>query len=87
MHADPAYNASYRPFLDTLPTADEVLGPEMWAPDMVAALQSPELVRHHRHPAAKPNAVWCILAATVISVQSTLVPGRHDSKTMGASTS
>jgi hypothetical protein len=45
MHADPEYNASHQPYLDTLPTAEEVLSPEMWTEDMVSALQSPELVR------------------------------------------
>ena len=53
MHADPAYSARYQLYLDTLPTADEVLAPELWTPAMVAALQSPELVRHCRHSTAK----------------------------------
>lgn len=55
MHADPAYSASYQPYLDTLPAADAVLSPEMWTQDMVAALQSPELVRTCRRPAAKEH--------------------------------
>lgn len=45
MHSDAGYNASFHPYLATLPAADEVLSPEMWSDDMVAALQSSELVR------------------------------------------
>lgn len=45
MHADPAYTATFQLYMDTLPTTEEVLSPEMWTQDMVAALQCPELVR------------------------------------------
>lgn len=43
MHLDASYNVSFQPYLATLPAADQVLSPEMWTDDMVAALQSLEL--------------------------------------------
>ena len=44
MHAGADYNATYAPFLDTLPALGDVLSPEMWPPGLVDELQSPELV-------------------------------------------
>ena len=77
MHADPAYGARYQPYLDTLPTAEEVLAPEMWSPAMVAALQSPELVRHCRR---STPALCRTLTAGIISMQSIMPSGQHDGK-------
>lgn len=45
MHTDRDYNASFKPFLDTLPHIGEVLSPEMWTPEMIAESQSDDLVR------------------------------------------
>jgi len=48
MHTDRDYNASFKPFLDTLPHIGEVLSPEMWTPEMIAESQSDDLVRLFR---------------------------------------
>ena len=79
MHADPAYNTSYQPYLDTLPAADEVLGPEMWTRNMVAALQTPELVRTCRHLATKeaPSAAPRLPVST-IPMQIIMASGQRD---------
>jgi hypothetical protein len=76
MHADPAYNATFRLYFDTLPTTDEVLSPEMWTQDMVAALQSPELVRSL--PACLRRSRCPVKAVTMELVM------RHGSHTLSA---
>ena len=39
-----AFNATWAPFLDSLPPWDGVLAPEMWDAELAAAAQSPEMV-------------------------------------------
>lgn len=44
LQLDPAFKASYAPYLDTLPGPDEVFTPVMYSDEDIAALQCPELV-------------------------------------------
>jgi SET domain len=43
MYTDPSFNATYAPYLATLPTKSEFFTPEMWQQDHVAMLQTPAL--------------------------------------------
>jgi hypothetical protein len=43
MYTNSSFNATYAPYLATLPSADELFTPEMWQEDHVAMLQTPAL--------------------------------------------